>query len=280
MIYCSKKYEEIQNYKNFIRIEGEQGEFCFIIEDQLAISLPKSPIGGIQYDGFKESDFITEWTSVELQLQDLGVNKIELTIAPNFYDFSIPTNWLLNFGYQITTEEITHFIPLYGNLTEKIHPMENRILQKERAFILGIEGIESLDEVHQFIAKCRRKQGLTINIHIETLRKSLESFPESYHIFTARLYEKLIAAVVTVVVDEKVVYYFLPATDYQFKSLSPMVHLISYIFTYYQQQEYKLIDFGISSQNGVPQDGLIQFKERMGGIKSSRFTFQKELIAL
>ncbi len=278
MIYCSEQYAQLHHFENYICLNGDHGQFCFTILEGEAISLPRSPVGGIQFTGYKENDFIADWASVERRLADHGAQEVLVTIAPNFYDFSIPKDWLVNFGYRIQTEEISHFIPLFGTLESKIHPMENRILQKNRSLSLANEGSDTLEEVHEFISKCRKSKELTINIDQNTLRQSFKTFPDQYQFFTARLDGELISAVIMVEVNDKVAYYFLPATDHEFKQMSPMVHLIRYIYTYYQNKGFKLIDLGISSENGQPQSSLITFKERMGGIKSSRYTFWKELI--
>jgi hypothetical protein len=277
MIYCSEQYAHIHQYDNYLRLDGDLGRYCFVTQEHTAISLPRSPIGGIQFGGYKEDDFIAEWAAIEKQLIDHGVENLLITIAPIFYDFSIPKEWLLNFGFQIEAEEISHFIPLFGELRPKTHKMEQRILQKKQAFIIEVEGTNSLEEVHEFLSRCRNTQGLEISIDLNTLKKSFKELPENYQIFTARLQGQLIGAVITVLVNEKVAYYFLPATDVQFRSMSPMVHLIQYMYDYYQEKGFKLIDLGISSENGVPQSSLITFKERMGGIRSSRYTFRKEL---
>jgi hypothetical protein len=277
MIYCSGQYAQLHHFENYIGLNGDHGQFCFTILEGEAISLPRSPIGGIQFTGYKENDFIADWASVERRLADHGAQKVLMTIAPNFYDFSIPKDWLVNFGYRIQTEEITHFLPLFGTLESKIHPMEIRILHKGRSFSLANEGSDTIEEVHDFISRCRKGQGLTINIDQKTLRHSFKTLPDQYQVFTARLDGELISAVIMVEVNDKVAYYFLPATDPEFKQMSPMVHLIQYIYTYYQNKGFKLIDLGISSENGIAQTNLITFKERMGGIKSSRYTFQKAL---
>ena len=87
----------------------------------------------------------------------------------------------------------------------------------------------------------------------------------------------MIAATVCVLVNEEVLYNFLPAHDENYKSLSPVVFLVQGIYNYAFAESLKFIDLGISSLQGKPQAGLIIFKERLGGQPASKLSFIKEI---
>lgn len=279
MIYCSEKYRQVQQYENYFRAEGSSVTFCFVLRGSEAICLPRSPIGGVLAHEAKFKQFSQDWKKIEQQLSEKGIRSVEITLAPSFYGTSVRKQWLSYLGFDLTNTEITHFIPLKGKISHRVHPMELRILRKAPNYEIDLEKLPDLDEVHAFISQCRAEQGLNINIGPQTLKASFRLLPGKYRVFSARMDHKLMSVVVTVQVNDDVVYYFLPATAKVYRQHSPMVFLIQEIYEFYARKGLKVLDLGISSRNGIPQSGLIAFKERMGGIRSGRYTFRKSLIA-
>lgn len=277
MIYTTKAYAKIQEYEQYFRYEEEPALFCFDIQGHTAISLPKSPVGGVCFFSEDQQEFENHWHELENQLVEKKVKEIILTISPDYYKGSVPATWLATIGATIETKEISQFLKLEGDLADKIHQMERRILNKPKLFEIREESPEWLEEIHTFIAHCRSQQDLVINIGLKPLKRLFETFPNNYQLFTARKNGQLIGAVVMVVPTDQIAYYFLPATDHDQKSANVMVHLIQYIYDYYQKRNFEYIDLGISSQNGEPQTSLIRFKENMGGILTSRNTWKKQL---
>ena len=77
--------------------------------------------------------------------------------------------------------------------------------------------------------------------------------------------------------NHKILYNYLPASIDEYKAFSPMVMIMENVYNYAKKEQYSFIDLGISSINGVLQKGLIQFKERIGGVFSEKTTFSKIL---
>jgi len=276
MIYCDQDYARVQLYTNYFRYQTDSALFCFEIKKDYGISLPKSPVGGFCFFGENQRKIIQEIQQLETELHKHDVNKLKVTTTPEYYPGHITKDVMLAAGFQEEVSEISHFISIENNKwTHRLHPMEKRILKKRTDFTISPD--QNLEEVHEFIAQCRIAQGLTISIELEIFLNLFETFPSAYKIFSARKHGKLISAVVTVAATDQIAYYFLPATDPAHKTGSPMVHLINYICEWYQQQGFKLLDLGISSEQGKPQTSLITFKERMGGIRTSRITYTKDL---
>lgn len=275
-IYCLNAYAQAQNYAEYLRFETENGVFCFALSADTAISLPKSPIGGCAFSGEEEA-FHQELKSVENELQSKGIKRIVITSNPDFYPTHLHNRWMQQAGYQSTDTEISHYIEINSDFYSNLHHMQQRHLKKNLTLQISRDSRDSLSEIHTFIAECRRQQNLEINISEGQLVNLIATFPNGYDLFTARLNGKLISAVICVRATEKIIYYYLPATDEIYKSFSPMVHLLAYLHDFYFRLGFEKIDLGISSKNGLPQESLIQFKERMGGIESCRITWEKTL---
>ncbi|MFY0655005.1 MAG: GNAT family N-acetyltransferase, partial [Cyclobacteriaceae bacterium] len=137
------------------------------------------------------------------------------------------------------------------------------------------EGSEKLSEVYAFIEQCRNAQGLLMNITYDQLKKAFDTLSDAYEIYSVRdKLGELLAATITVRVNKAVVYNYLPAFDRAYKSLSPLAFLTRELVLACQRKGYHYIDLGISSIDGKIQEGLATFKERMGGIRSKRYTYE------
>lgn len=270
--YFTPQYAQIHQLQTFQKIHSECAQVSFFIDNDRAVSMPKSPIGGFFIENAHKADFLDFLGKAEKALRAMGVKSMEVVQAPHFYPGAVSPTILELIGFHREVAEITHYIPIDGKLEERMHSMEKRKLTKETSFTCQIEPHESLLEIHQFISRCRQEQGLEINIDFEKLQTMVSAFPDRYLLFTARKNEKLISAVVVTIPTEGVAYYYLPATHPDHKSESPMVRLIHEIYRHFQKQKFHYLDMGISSVNGEPQENLIRFKENMGGIRTERVT--------
>ena len=106
----------------------------------------------------------------------------------------------------------------------------------------------------------------------------LLDFHQSYLVFSVRNGGELLAATLAIKVHKKILYSFLPGSLRKFKQYSPMVLLNEGLYTYCQNNQYEIFDLGISTEkNGTDQKSLIDFKDRMGGEKSYKYFFEKQL---
>ncbi len=140
------------------------------------------------------------------------------------------------------------------------------------------EAAEGLDRVYDIIEESRREQGLVPSLSKEKLRQYLDEFPQDFTLFTVKKDQTIYAATVTIRVHRNILYNFLPASPKRYHRISPTVMLMEGLYTYCQQHGYEMLDWGVSTtQDGIDQDSLIRFKERMGGIESEKWRFEKEL---
>ena len=276
-LYYHSSYAGIQQYARTHHFQDSQFSIVLAIEDHVAISLPKSPIGGFFHNLGSLDSFLHFYDQIEQQLKSEGVQKITIKQAPGFYPGSVPDDWLTRAGYRRQVTEISHYLPIEGKLVSRMHSMEVRKLNKS-SVDCRLDPLDQADEVHEFISRCRAQQNLQINISVEKLQLLIEAFPDRYQLFSAYENDQRIAAIIMVAPTDKIAYYYLPATDQAFKSQSPMVPLLAYVYSHYQNKGFQAIDLGISSIDGEPQHSLIHFKENMGGVASNLNIFQRQLL--
>jgi hypothetical protein len=61
------------------------------------------------------------------------------------------------------------------------------------------------------------------------------------------------------------------------RPLRAMDFLLLNLFAYYKEAGFRYIDLGISTENGIPNEGLLRFKESHEAFSSLRYRFMLEI---
>ncbi len=273
MLFQDQRYLDIQQYVHHESFNDSGFTVQFSIQGQVAMSQSKSPFGGILMKQPKtEREFASFWKECEKGLLSHGVRELHIIQPPSYYRQFVPISWLTNLGFSQEISERNQFVDL--TRPPVIHPMELRILRKQRVTI-NTGDLKDLGLIHTFIAHCRKNQGLEVNISVEKLNSLFQAFPDRYFILNALENDTLVSTCIFCSPTADVIYYFLPATDPEHKEGSPMVPLLHWSYGYFQKLGFKIMDLGISSIKGQDQEGLVAFKERMGAQSTARVTLGK-----
>jgi hypothetical protein len=131
--------------------------------------------------------------------------------------------------------------------------------------------------MYLLIKENRESKGFPISMHADDITKLFTNYPNDYLGFTVRDNNKLIASSIGVKVNSGVLYYFLPAYSDQYHSYSPMVFLLDGMYSFCQKNKFEILDLGIATAQGIPNEGLIKFKEHLGAKKSLKLSFYKRI---
>lgn len=268
--YCylfDSKYAAIQQLTDFQFIQTDSAQLAYSIENTTAISLPQSPFGGIFSTNEDQQELFQFLDQVK---QELTGKAQQLLIKQPIHIYpSAATNHLMDYGFQKKLSEISHFVDLINFETDQLHLMQKRKLDSSN-FDLQLLHVKQLPSVHEFIENARAEQGIHINTSLNTLSKQFEAFPDRFLIYGAYHLEELAATCIVSLPTDDIAYYFLPASSATYRSKSPMVALMVYLYDDLRKRGINYLDLGVSSIGGVPQQSLINFKERMGGIYAER----------
>ncbi|MCV9388790.1 GNAT family N-acetyltransferase [Reichenbachiella ulvae] len=285
MIFSEEKYfiaNEIPNYHLF-QWEHAESDFSmhltYSIDNQKATSIPSAPYAGFAWRGkITPQVFEAGLTALIESLKSQGLESIEIRQAPDCFG-SVPYAVFDHLDFQKHLE-INHHIDLKNYQLHSLHKMQQRRINKclVNGFTFQQETLDQAGSIHDFISKCRKQQGLVINITKEKFLRITSQLPNTYALYS--IFDpkgQRCAATVCISVDNKVVYNYLPAFDRSYASHSPLAFLLHQLNLTLMEQKVKYLDLGISSINGKAQGTLIDFKERMGGLRSDRPTFFKQL---
>lgn len=249
----------------------------FQIIDGKAISLKNAPFGGFEINEKLDKTTINKF--IDCFLKDLSEQKIKaiiIKIAPSFYHNNCPVDFtllLLTQKFESIADETNHHIEISKDpMSALMHSMEKRKYDKcvNSNFEFRQEPLSKFDEIFQFIYDCRIEKDQSLSMQQYDLKKMVVTLPESYLLFSIRDGNKLIAASICIVVNNQVIYNFYPASSLAYNNYSPMVFLVASIYQYGQKNGFDILDLGTSMLNNEPNEGLIRFKENIGGIATQR----------
>ncbi len=216
-------------------------------------------------------DFFTE-------LADTLQAPLELTLPPALYAprLILPYEVVLgNMAQRQWTDYNYHYpleqAPRYAQFLDR--SARNHCYQALKApFDFYIDA--PLERAYAVIAANRESHGYALAMSIEQVRATIApSGPIDARCFLLTIEDKDVAAalVYDVVPGIAQVIYWGDAPGYS--QLRPMNLLPMYLFEYYHDMHYSLIDIGPASQRGVPFSGLCRFKASIGCQLTGKHTY-------
>lgn len=274
-VYYRQPYLQAQGYKNLFAYKKGNQLFYAEVSDNQAVSLLRSPFGSFMTTLEQFPDMLS---TISGKLKDNGVDKLIAKCPPPIYEGFVGLEVLMKYEFDLLFQDLNQYIDLRTYNESTLHHMEVRKLVKCRESLRYTPlQADSLDRLHAFISKCRKQQGLAVNITLPLLKSLVTAMPDRYDFFGVYHQELLIAALISVKVTSDIVYYYLPATDEDYKRYSPMVLLLFEAANYYKSRGFTTYDLGVSSFEGVKQEGLYLFKKRMGAESIIKPTLQLDL---
>ncbi len=268
--------------RKFNRVEGR---IAFQHSGNTVTSIVKGTFGSLETKGKLSYELIYNFILfITGYYREKQVKSVMIRHYANIYN---PVNGpvialtLSHAGFRLISHDINHHLPVTGKLFEEvINKMEHRKLKKciDLNLTLHRGGGEEIRDKYSEMISFRENKNIPLSISGDNLKTSFDMFPDKYFLFYANDESgRLIAGSVMIRILPGILYYFTPATNPLLKSVSPMVFLLKSIYEFAKERNIGIIDLGVSSLLNRPQKGLIKFKEHIGGIPSSRFTFQFDL---
>jgi hypothetical protein len=281
-LFHEKKYLDFFNTPIYT-CSFEGLELKFNLSNNQAISLIHAPYGDIEGEG-KDKDVQQLIEQLLTMCEKLDVHSIQIKCKPSF----IASNTQLifhellekKFAFNIQQENIQHTLLVDSTpLKDKIHPQEKRKLNslEDKISIKVLPAPESNDWF-SLIQLARSYKGFPLTTSENHYMQIPLSLKGRYFCLGAYCDDLLIATCIAVLVNDRVMYYYMPATHPEYIKMSPSVKLINTMYDLALSLDMQCIDLGISNaQDGTVNHGLVTFKEHMGGIagvqKKLTYTF-------
>ena len=265
-----------------IIFEEEGSKIYFSFLGNLLISLDKSPFGSfVITSSTSRSSLISLVEKIEAWSRARGIASLMIRSFPEIYEpdqSALIKETLIGSGFSIKYEDITQVIPITESSMDLNTHKKRRLRQAASLdFSFREISLSYLEEAYSLIVESRESKGYPITMTFKDLEAMFKLFPTDYLLFGVFDKNKLIAASACIKVNNKILYCFYIGDDLAFRPHSPITVLINGIYRYCQASHFKMLDLGISTDNGVLNKGLYAFKKTFGSFDSHKSTFLKQL---
>ncbi len=204
-----------------------------------------------------------------------------IKLAPASHDlqlFSRSMNVLHRAGFMLEYADLNYDMANFAfPFAERLSSGARKKLAKcERA---GFESRKLIPQdwrnAHKLIWANRLRAGRELSLSLDAMIALERALPGAYHFFGTFDGHKMIAAAICVLVRADILYIYAWG-DAEKNEFAPTVHLCKAIFEEAAFMQCRLLDAGISTENGVPNMGLIRFKESLGFVPSVKATMVRQ----
>lgn len=242
-----------------------------------------APFGGFHFR--RDNIYISEIDKFLKQLADYAKSKslrrIEIITPPDLYHGSFNAkaiNSLFRHGYQTSCPDITNWVDLAvfnGGYSQKNSREYFRQAQRNKLqFGLTQDPIE-WDEIYNLIRINRAKFGRPIFMALDDIISTGKLWPVDFFKVVSEN-KQIIAAAIFYRSSHEICYAVFCGDNDEGRPLRAMDYLLLNLFSHYKAAGYRYMDLGISTESGIPNEGLLRFKESHESVSSLRYRFVLE----
>jgi hypothetical protein len=240
-----------------------------------------APFGGFHHKGESIYTSVIESFVSDLQLFALhsGIKEIRITVPPDLYNNRINaklTNVLMRKGFQTQIPDITNHIDLKRFKNVYTHNSSrtyyNQALKK--GLVFAETKVESEKRaIYDLIVENRIRMGRPIHMTYADVVKTTALFPTDFFKIS-NVDQEIIAGAIMYRFHKEIVYALLWGDDLRGRSDRAMDFLIFNLWSHFKAIGFHYIDLGISTVEGIPNEGLLRFKETHECQSSLRFSLK------
>lgn len=247
-------------------------------KEQAWFSPFSSPFGGIEIAGeWMEREVVEAMNKLTFLLQ----SDIQITLPPEVYTNetnSIRSKTYLNANFNIAYIDQNFHLDLTLNdfhtgLKRNARKNLNKAFSIKHQFIQA-EGTENERKAYELIAQNRKEKGYPLKMTFEQILLTGKIVP--YNFFILEMEDVPCAAALVYKISRSAAMVVYWGHLEKFSEMRPVNLLAHYLFAEYKSQGFKILDIGPSSEHGVLNEGLANFKLSLGCIMTEKPTLRYE----
>lgn len=234
------------------------------------------PYGGV-WPGNVIEDCETNWKVVLNLSRGSNSTPIKVRLPPlsHFHELSKNNREIIEkFGFRKKYADINSTLDVTDKFENNFNRNRKRDLSKAAKLELKFVESHNMKETFLLIQKNRLQKKLSMSIKLEKLLNNYEKFRGIYSLFGVKYRDDLICSAIVMNVCENLRYVHMWGNDKAIPQSGPGMTLLSHgILQNSLGAKYKKVCLGVSSLNGVPDEGLLQFKNSLGAYEEERPTY-------
>ena len=287
--FISERFIELNRDKvdRIIRLVDESGEpvigLVAGIKDGILKSPFSAPFGGFHFR--KENIYISEIDRFLHLLSDYATSRflkaIEIITPPDIYHQTFNAkivNSLIRQGYQFIFPEITNWVNLErfdGLFSQKNSREYYRQAQRNNLVFSMAKNERDKERIYNLICENRSKFGRPVYMTLDNILSTGEIWPVEF--FKVESEKNIVASAIFYRNHHEICYAVYWGDNDEGRPLRAMDFLLLNLFTFYKEAGFRYMDLGISTENGIPNEGLLRFKESHEALSSIRYRFTLEI---
>ena len=250
------------------------------IKDNKLYAPFSAPYGGFHYR-YEEIfyDKVYDYVfKLKKYVSDQKMDSLKIVLSPNIYNPTMNAklvNAFIRLGYSMNAPGIVSSIDLRSFegkwIKYRVEENCNKAIRNGLSFKKVLDE-KSIEEAYSIILSNREDQGRDIYMSLDDLFQVNNVIPVDFFIVRNQAGEG-VGSGVFYRGHEKIVQGIFLGDLLSSRKLGTMDFLFQNLYNHYKKMGYDMIDLGKSSTDGVPNIGLVRFKEIHNCISSLRYTF-------
>lgn len=271
-------------YKCYLKMNNKYICWFYVgIKDDILDCSYSSPFSLFYvFNKWRFDDLVRVGTAISRIGELLGVNKVKITLPPDIYaekliNALIPS--FLNSKFYIGHIDINNYFDLSTFLnksifTENLAASYKKQYNQALKYNLKFDKLpkSSWEDAYKIIYQNRLDKSYPLKINAQHMGEIINLKESNVDCFVVKLGKINIAAAIVFEITKEVcqVVYWGDVLEYREKKA--MAFLVANLVEYYASKKKQYLDIGISSEHGIMNIGLVNFKKSIGCSSNLKFT--------
>lgn len=250
------------------------------LKNGMILSPFSAPFGGFHFrhDNLYTSEIEKYLSSLKEYIVKEGLQGIDLVLPPDLYNqtFNAKTvNALIRSGFHSELPELTSWIDLdqfQGSFSHKNSREYYKQSLRNGLIFKVAENADEKKEVYDLISQNRARFGRPIYMTFDDVINTSELWTTDFFKVTS-IDHTIVASGIFYQSHPEIIYALFWGDNEAGRPLRAMDFIAFNIWSYYKDLGFKYIDLGISTESGIPNEGLLRFKESHNGTSSLKYRF-------
>ncbi|WP_417204720.1 hypothetical protein [Acetoanaerobium sticklandii] len=276
-------------YRIFIKSNNKLLGYCYMGNDQNLLKSPySSPFSLIFFrHNYTVKDACHFISGIKLISKHLNMNKVRFTLPPVIYSkelINILNAAFFSEGFTVKSLEINNYFDLKTHKDLETHlklsPHKVRKNYKSavrNGLVFSEISLEDIEIAYNVILTNREQMGYPLRIPLEQMRNIVNFENLVTRCFVVTKEELVIASAIIFDVNENVSQVVYWGDNNEYRNERPMEMLTLEVINFYMKLGKKYLDIGPSSENGIINTGLAEFKKSIGCNTNNKIIFEYTL---
>lgn len=241
-----------------------------------------APFGGFSFVRNERIEYVEQAVSLLKQYGEAIGKEILISLPPSIYEPSFISKCVSAFlrkdasikyvdlNFQFETDRFAQYDTIIDRSARK--NLHNSLKHDFQFIQLDSKRDEDVSRAYQVIKSNRESKGFPLRMPLQSVLDTVKIIPADFFVLSYNSVDVAAAQVFHVAPKTAQVIYWGDVVEYS--DLRVMNYFTYKVFEYYYNHDVKILDIGPSTEFGIPNYGLCEFKENIGCSISLKYTFE------